>query len=181
MKLQAGQKFGMLTVTEWDRQRKAWLCKCDCGGMTYARAHGLRSGKHTRCKCGKTAIRAISRLPDELGVKREIMRQYQKAAQRRGYEFSLTEEQFTLLLGQRCHYCNSEPIMILNYYKHAKERNFRHNGIDRVNNHLGYTADNSVSCCKICNNAKAELSVVEFMLWIRKIHTHLFNSEFITK
>lgn len=172
MKLQTGQKFGLLTVIEWDRQRKAWMCSCKCGGKTYARSYSLKNGKHTRCGCGRTASRLKIRLPDELGAKREIMRLYKKAASKRGYEFLLTEAQFVQLISDRCYYCNVEPGMILNYYKNAKERGFRHNGVDRLDNSMGYTLHNSVSCCKICNNAKSILSIEEFKIWIRKIHAH---------
>lgn len=171
MKLKRGQRFGMLVVQSWNEQRKAWSCQCDCGGNTHARAWALKNGKHSRCSCGKTATRPATRLPNELGVKREIMRLYQKAAQKRGYDFLLSEEQFIALIKDRCYYCDSKPEMVLNYYKHAKERNFRHNGIDRLDNSIGYTNTNSVSCCKVCNNAKAGLTVEDFKTWIQKVHT----------
>ena len=172
MKLQTGQKFGMLTILKWDRQRKAWLCQCDCGGATHARTWALKSGRHTRCGCGKNAPRLQTRLLDNLGAKREILRFYRKAAKKRGYEFLLSEEQFIKLIGERCYYCNSAPDMVLNYYKHAKSRGFCHNGVDRLDNKMGYTVNNSVTCCKICNNAKASLSIEEFKIWIRKIHAY---------
>ena len=39
---------------------------------------------------------------------------------------------------------------------------FLYNGIDRKNNNMGYTYTNSVSCCKLCNQAKNSLSIKEF-------------------
>lgn len=36
------------------------------------------------------------------------------------------------------------------------------NGIDRVDNSLGYILSNVVSCCKICNYMKKDLSEQEF-------------------
>jgi hypothetical protein len=42
---------------------------------------------------------------------------------------------------------------------------FLHNGIDRLDNALGYTTANSVPCCKPCNQAKNDRSVDEFRDW----------------
>lgn len=174
MKLKSGDRFGMLTIVKWNRQRKAWLCGCDCGGETYARAWALKTGRHRRCSCGQTISRPHRRLPDNLGAKREIMRLYQKAAKKRGYSFELNEEKFIQLLEQPCWYCKTKPSMVLNYYNHAKDRGFRHSGVDRVNNNIGYTVDNSVPCCKICNNAKSTLSLEEWKTWIKQVYNQLF-------
>jgi hypothetical protein len=38
-----------------------------------------------------------------------------------------------------------------------------HNGIDRVDNNVGYQLDNTVSCCKICNFIKGTDEITEFM------------------
>jgi hypothetical protein len=43
------------------------------------------------------------------------------------------------------------------------------NGIDRADNALGYTVENSVSCCKICNIAKRDLTIEEFIFWGKRL------------
>lgn len=46
-------------------------------------------------------------------------------------------------------------------------------GIDRMDNKIGYTKKNSMSCCKICNYMKKAYSVEEFLNHIRKIYKHI--------
>lgn len=43
------------------------------------------------------------------------------------------------------------------------------NGIDRVDSSIGYTIQNSVPCCKICNYAKHNLTLEEFTLWLDRL------------
>lgn len=48
-----------------------------------------------------------------------------------------------------------------------------YNGVDRMNNSLGYINKNCVSCCKICNYMKLEMSISEFLdkcATITKLH-----------
>lgn len=44
-----------------------------------------------------------------------------------------------------------------------------YNGIDRIDNQKGYSLDNVVACCRICNNAKSDMTVHEFHSWIMRI------------
>lgn len=54
-----GQRFGRLTVVKWlplnERDEKhryyPYLCKCDCGNTTYAKANDLRTGNKISCGC----------------------------------------------------------------------------------------------------------------------------------
>lgn len=78
-----------------------------------------------------------------------------KCASRRGLEFSLTDVEFSSLVHSECSYCGKLP-------------NPR-NGIDRVENTKGYTLENCVSCCFICNRAKNDMSREEFIEWATRI------------
>lgn len=49
----AGQRFGKLTVIEYNKDEKKWLCQCDCGNTVYKRSWDLRNGKATTCGCIK--------------------------------------------------------------------------------------------------------------------------------
>jgi len=61
---------------------------------------------------------------------------------KRGYgDFQLNFEEFTSLVKNPCYYCK---------YKKEGETN----GIDRVNNDLGYTKENCVTACWKCNRMK---------------------------
>jgi len=46
------------------------------------------------------------------------------------------------------------------------------NGIDRIDSQLGYNKENCLSCCEICNKAKRDLSLTEFVKWIDRIKNH---------
>ena len=50
----------------------------------------------------------------------------------------------------------------------------RVNGIDRIDSNIGYTKENSVSCCKFCNTAKSTMSRDEFLKWIKKVYEYNF-------
>jgi hypothetical protein len=47
------------------------------------------------------------------------------------------------------------------------------NGIDRLNNSIGYEKDNIVPCCRKCNTMKMDLTIEEFKNHIEKIHNKL--------
>lgn len=44
-------------------------------------------------------------------------------------------------------------INVLCYYCKMKDKKYL-NGIDRLNNSIGYMRNNTVPCCDICNNLK---------------------------
>ncbi len=50
-----GRRFGRLTVIEETDERRngavMWLCKCDCGNYTTARANHLKRGGVMSCGC----------------------------------------------------------------------------------------------------------------------------------
>jgi hypothetical protein len=86
---------------------------------------------------------------------------YVKGAKRRGLDFTLTKTQFESLLIQPCFYCN-------HFIKDEI------NGIDRINNHKGYIAENVVTCCKICNITKGSQHPQE---WLDKMYAiHQFHT-----
>ena len=47
------------------------------------------------------------------------------------------------------------------------------NGIDRKSNQKGYTPQNCVPCCEICNKAKRNMNYVKFMGWIELLVENL--------
>jgi hypothetical protein len=65
-------------------------------------------------------------------------------AKQRNLCFTLSLNEYSVLIKQTCHYCNSS------LEKHIGS------GIDRKNNSIGYTLDNSVPCCTDCNLGKGE-------------------------
>lgn len=64
-----------------------------------------------------------------------------------------------------CHYCGIEPsnTYMKSYY------NVNYNGIDRVDNSIGYEMNNVVACCKMCNIAKNNNTEQEFLQWVKRL------------
>lgn len=85
--------------------------------------------------------------------------QYRNAAQRRRLEWALTDEQAIALFRTSCHYCGIPP-------------NPR-NGIDRKDNAVGYTTENVLPCCSVCNYAKRTMSYAEFLAWLERAAKHI--------
>ena len=82
---------------------------------------------------------------------------YVNSAKKRNYEFTLTVEEFTSIFHGSCNYCGKEESR----------------GIDRVDNLIGYTTQNSKSCCEMCNKLKWKWSKDDFINQIKKISKHL--------
>src|SRR6266403_1453623 len=95
---------------------------------------------------------------------------YKWNAKVKGIPFTLSREEFSALIQSPCHYCGAEPSAI----KRGKDiwSPLIYNGIDRVENLLGYAVGNAVACCKTCNIAKRDLSVQEFLEWATRIYLH---------
>jgi hypothetical protein len=162
-----------------------WRCRCTCGNEFTVKATNLTRGITRSCGClrKKVALAKLSKrktLPGARGFK-IVQRSYTFSAGYRGLEFSLTDVQFRELLAGNCHYCGVEPLQVSRdnnkkISEAAKENSaFVYNGIDRVDNAKGYTAENCVTCCKCCNKAKLSMSQDEFLSWIKRVYDHNFS------
>jgi len=80
---------------------------------------------------------------------------YIRGAKKRSHQFTLTFEDYLKLSSRACEYCGDRSVR---------------NGIDRKDNSVGYTSENSVPCCSKCNLMKRNYSVREFLRHIRKIY-----------
>lgn len=89
--------------------------------------------------------------------------QKRHCAHSRGKTWNLTNIEAAQLIIQPCNYCGSLP----NPY----------NGIDRVDNSIGYELGNVVPCCKYCNSAKSTKTLEEFKDHILKIYTHFIKNQ----
>jgi hypothetical protein len=171
-----GLRFNRLTVVRRTENYKngranqtAWRCLCDCGSELIVKAGHLSSGHTKSCGCFK-----LERLRKKIGFasRLSVLRNYQRKARKRNLSWELSDDQFTVLTSSICYYCGDTPR---NKCEITKNGCFVYNGIDRVNNSLGYRFDNVVPCCKICNGAKSSLSYTDFINWIKRIQRHGIN------
>lgn len=182
-KPEIGSKFNDLTVisVESDKGPYHVKCECVCGAKTDVRMYHLISGNTKSCRCQKTKIEANGQGAVSM---KDFYAVYQRNAEKRGVDFSLSFKCFTELAKSNCHYCGSAPKPYNKYLtrdgkQKRKDKKYKEgtvqlaettvNGIDRKNNDLGYDIHNCVTCCKICNRAKNDMSYEEFMDWIMNI------------
>lgn len=170
-----GQKFGLLTVVsqhQADGRGTEWNCLCDCGRTVVRNGHAMRAGDVKTCGCGSHPLKYQD--PSRAAFN-ELFAQYKKNARRAGRAFELTEEEFRQLTSGCCYLCGASPAQLGCYRVRGASTNtepYLANGIDRVSNDEGYTLSNCVPCCKRCNWMKADLSVEEFLLHVKKIRDH---------
>jgi hypothetical protein len=176
--IQLGKKYNLLIPTQLSHigsgYRKYYTCKCDCGNTKVIQGSLLTSGNTKSCGCyGRKVASLLTKLPNNGGVINQILLGYKRHAKDRKLEFILTKEEFTTLINNPCHYCgiSSSNTKVT---KNCKE-GFSYNGIDRVNNIVGYHFTNCVSCCATCNRAKMSMSKEEFLKWISKVFNHIIK------
>ncbi len=143
--------------------------------------HARRSTKryfwHVRCtNCGNESVKATPECKRpgcsncvfmEKGATglNLAYRSYQTNATNRNLSFDLSIESFKSITSSPCYYCGKPPVQLSSNKKSHGSRwgDYLYNGIDRVDNALGYYQGNCRPCCGICNVAKGSLSEREFL------------------
>jgi 5-methylcytosine-specific restriction endonuclease McrA len=93
---------------------------------------------------------------------------YRHGSRVRGWEWALGRAEFDRLITSACVYCGSPPLTP--YREPGRTYDgFTYNGIDRVDNKLGYVPGNVVTCCKVCNHAKWNMGQAEFVAWLDRV------------
>ncbi len=158
-------------------QHAYWTCRCECGTKQDIRGTKLLTGKMTQCaKCNTRdgrARREASMLALAIAggtAFNVLFREYVYNAKAKNVTFSLSKDEAHQLFESDCWYCGEPPSALKRLKKSLT--GYTHNGIDRVDSSLGYVTGNVVSCCRICNYAKRQLSVVDFLAWVERVHAH---------
>lgn len=167
-----GKRFGKLTVTSFAGYHPShykialWNCLCDCGKTVVIMASNLTRGNSTSCGC--------SRLLDMQGEgnKRQIIRRYRRTSEKAGRPWLLSDSDAVELFKSNCHYCGTPPSCKRDV---SGPIAYWFNGIDRIDNRLGYIQGNVVACCKDCNFAKGSRSYDSFIEWARRLGRHLLE------
>lgn len=155
--------------------RWVWKCQCSCGGVCFVRTTALTRNKPQKSckKCSDTFASERRILDDFLSLRNRIYRRYKKGALDREYSFELSFENMESLIYKNCYYCNQEPQSYSSDDQYKNGRGiFRRNGIDRLDNNLGYSLDNCVTCCAMCNTMKMDTSYEDFINKIHQIYSH---------
>jgi len=67
--------------------------------------------------------------------------------------------------GRSCHYCHitSDGLYALKVTNPRNARFYESIGVDRIDNDRGYSIDNIVPCCGVCNGVRAKTFTVDEM------------------
>ena len=82
---------------------------------------------------------------------------YRSRAEKKNLEFAITNDDYKTITNQDCYLCG----------KKSTETNT--NGVDRVDNNIGYTIENSKACCKECNHMKNNYALDIFLEKVERI------------
>lgn len=177
-----GKKFNLLTVIEFkgyilnknNKRRVVYLTKCDCGNQLLVRGNDLKTNSIKSCSCHKRKQTILFNKTTKTKVAYNtfsaVWQSYKKGAKDRGLEYNLSKKIFYDLTQGNCYYCGTAPKQERKPRCKGKLNSYIYNGIDRKDSVLGYTVENCVPCCGICNKMKSSLSISDFIEKIEKIY-----------
>lgn len=177
-----GKVFNDLKVLEWlgfkevgtaKKRRSVYRCECVCGNLCEVDQTSISGGNTKSCGCRLGRLNP-SYKGEHYSCVSYLMNNYKQSAKKRGLEFSLSRDFFSVLISGNCHYCGVPPNR-LKYSDNSVDTPLRYNGIDRVDNGIGYTPDNSISCCKECNFLKKDSSYIDFITRVFSIVTNTLS------
>ena len=184
--------FNRLTVKEEFGKSKlgyiTWLCYCECGKQVIAVGSHIVGNKVKSCGCLNlehcSRLGKSSYLGQNIALRNSVFGEYHQNAKRRNLPFELTREIFDFLTKLPCHYCGAvESNTVKDRLDRRRKTSpvsigcYSYNGVDRKNSELGYTTENCVPCCKMCNIAKMDTPYQDFIDWINKAYNYLKKGE----
>jgi hypothetical protein len=148
-----------------------WRCTCDCGKLKDVPSSKLVRNNTRSCGCLLLETQQSNGKKEPgYAAMALVYREYKKGAKRRGLDFDLTVDEFVSLSTSDCHYCGNKPSRVT--VATGNNGQFLSNGIDRINNSVGYVLGNVVPCCYVCNRAKMDMTYSEFLSWVTRVYRH---------
>lgn len=171
--LKLGAVIGNFTILAHNTTQQKYECRCICGKIVNICTSAL-TRRQRSCGCLTKQTRANRVIETGfLSLRKDLFHRCKKAAEKRSYEFNLSFEEFCKISLQNCKYCNLIPQPCkIKFSKGIDYSVYKHNGIDRMDNTIGYTMDNCVACCKTCNIAKGSMSLDDWRSWLSRVSTH---------
>jgi len=184
IRARVGDVFGRLTVISVSAERRPRYiggasypilkCLCACGRATDVLSCSI--GRRVQsCGCLKQEMLARGRaalgklkLPKGVAAKNSLFSYYRANAARRHQEFTISRAAFDKMTSQACAYCGRPPGTV--HRKNGSEHVY--NGLDRVENSIGYIPSNTVPCCGTCNKLKGQFGLEQFISAARAVCAH---------
>ncbi len=152
-----GKKYGKLTIlglNEQNNRNPLVDVICDCGVKKTINAYSVRR-RTISCGCAqKESVIKRQYKGEKVSCINRLLANYKANAKNRNIEFSLTHDQIKTIIFNNCYYCEQPPYMTITTYSGT----ITYNGIDRIDNSIGYVISNCVPSCKPCNIAKHSIS-----------------------
>lgn len=147
------------------RNRK-YLVRCSgCGEESLKWSNSIQKLVYGCKKCYDESMRRSDQRPAQTRAFLAL----RNNARVRGLAVDISLEQYVDIASQNCIYCGSEPT-VKTPPKSWQPVTYL-NGIDRIDNNIGYTIENCAPCCAQCNWAKKNLTQEEFILWAKRVAT----------
>lgn len=180
MRMQIGDTFGKLTVIDKAVSKPRspkYTVQCECGNVIDVFGVALRQGRTISCGCRrKEAIAEYSkskRLDYGMAAAKKLFDGYKRRATK---GFELTLEEFLAITKQDCYYCGVKPSQVVDLKRNGYGT-YTYNGIDRLDNNKGYTKENAIAACGMCNMMKRHYSKEQFLHHIALILEHQQEKE----
>ena len=182
-----GERHGRLVITGiayvGKRSHSMAHVECDCGKSAIIEIGCMtrKMNKTSSCGCLKDEVNLEKaklmqkRIADNPNnslrsiITRALYKTCQRSALVMGRAFELSFEQWLKVVDSACFYCGEMDVKKVRSIPNRPTNTILLNGIDRIDNSVGYTVENSVPCCKICNMMKGKLTVTEFIQKCKKI------------
>lgn len=145
-------------------QKSLYKYICICGKTRKGIIDDIKSAKSDECRCGDY------KSTYDICLDQLYQRYKYTSPHRKLKVFDLKKEWFEKLITGNCYYCDAIPR---NKITVNKVHELKYNGIDRLNNNIGYLETNCVSCCWNCNEKKKNTNKEEFLDWIQKTYYNL--------
>jgi hypothetical protein len=176
-RIPVGKKFGYLIVISEAAPKLNYQghmesrsrVRCHCGEEKIVSNFNLLDGNTRTCGCKLHLVN-----PDTPYIR--IFHSYLAGAKRRKFEMKLSIAQFRHLVHMRCFYCDAEFSNYQKGRKHGRSDNkigLAYLGIDRVDSAKHYYPGNVLPACKMCNLAKSNASLSDFVAWLRRLGSDL--------
>lgn len=167
-----GEVFGRLKVIQKKTNALGnhvkWACLCRCGTLIDLKTQDLVGSRYTSCGC----LKYENNRKDDRDVATHLLfKRYKQNAERTKKSWELTFSQFRELVLSSCFYCGQFTKKTL--ARKTRKLDTAYSGVDRKDSSLGYTVENSVSCCSMCNKMKMEFPLDSWKDQIRRIYDHL--------
>ena len=171
-KIKIGDRFERLVVieeAEYDKGKKQWLCKCDCGQNKIIKAYALRTQQCRSCGC----LKIDSHTTGFGKITGSFFCDVKIGARNRHLDFNLTIEFLDELFRKQNYSCALSGLPIDISPRKSKEETTA--SLDRIDSSKGYYHDNVQFVHKHINIMKSKYELDYFLKLCKIITEHNMN------